>query len=124
MALDDLSWMQDEELAALEQQRSLAPADWSRIDAEWRRRRQGRRVALADVTDRAMAGAADSVSLGDLERVAMQLEARLDGVERRLRGVRRWVVLAPLGWAIVAAGTWLALRAWAPALLAQLASLP
>lgn len=50
MALDDLSWMPDDELYALEQRRTLAPEDLGRIDAELRRRRQGRRAALADVT--------------------------------------------------------------------------
>ncbi|HEU4566139.1 MAG TPA: hypothetical protein VFS05_15870 [Gemmatimonadaceae bacterium] len=120
MALEDLSWMPDEDLYALEQRRTLAPDDWGRIDAELRRRRTGRRAALADVTT----PAAEPPTLGDLERVAAALERRLADVDAGMRRLRWWVALAPLGWAVAGVAAWLALHEWAPVVLRGLARLP
>ena len=99
MQFDDLSTLPDEELCALEGRRSLEPADWRRIDEELRRRRQSRVPGLADLPGGPPP--ATTLTLGDLERVADALTARLARTERQVRHLRWWLVFAPLLWAAI-----------------------
>jgi hypothetical protein len=121
MAPDDLSWASDEELYALEQQRSIEPARLAEIDDELRRRRRSRREALADVTRPAPA----MPTLGDIERIAGSLEAtmaaRVARLERRVQRLRWWVLAAPLLWGAAGVAAWMALQQWAPSVLRGLA---
>ena len=112
--LDDLSALPDDDLYALEGRRSLDPAEWRRVDDELRRRRQLRVMGgYADLVPETrgyadMAGEPRPVptpTLGDLERVAASLATRLESTERSVRRLRWWVLLTPVLWALVAAGS-------------------
>ena len=101
--LDDLSALPDDELYVLEGRRSLDPADWRRVDDELRRRRHLRVHALADVAD--TSSAQPTPTLSDLERVASSLAVKLASTEREVRRLRWWVVLTPVLWVLLAAGS-------------------
>ena len=124
MTPEDLSRASDDELYALEQQRTLEPRSWAQIAEELQRRRRSRRAALADVA----APGADAPTLGDLERIAGSLEATLEArfaaVDTRLRRLRWWVFAVPLVWALVGTATWLLLREYAPDVLRGVGGLP
>jgi hypothetical protein len=120
MTTDDLSWVSDDELYRLEQQRGLDPRSWAEIDAELRRRRASRGAGPADLAR----SATEPSTVRDLERVADSLEAtlegRLDTMEKRIRRLRWWTVAAPLIWIGMATATWVALQLWAPEVLSGL----
>lgn len=123
MTTDDLSWVSDDELYRLEQQRGLDPRSWAEIDAELRRRRASRGALPADMAR----AATDPPTMRDLERVASSLEAtiegRLDTVERRIRRLRWWTIAAPLIWIGLAVGTWVGLQLWAPEVLSRIVAI-
>ena len=107
LAPQDLSAMEDAELYALEADRCLLPTEWQRVEAELQRRRQGRRVMEADVALGAVTGPMiPAATVGDLERVAARLEARLADrmaeLESRTRALRWWTLAAPLAWSLAA----------------------
>jgi hypothetical protein len=109
-APDDLTVLADAELYALEADRCLVPTEWHRVEDELRRRRAGRAVGEADVVLGATPAAA---TVGDLERIAENLEARIAArlamVEARTRALRWWTMAAPLVWglaALAAFGAW------------------
>lgn len=124
MTPEELSRASDDELYALEQERTLEPGSWAQIASELQRRKQSRRAALADVPR----PTAEAPTLGDLERIANTLEVMLDArlvrLDARMRRLRWWVLAGPVIWVLVGAGTWLALREWAPALLERVGGLP
>ena len=112
MQTDDLRALADEDLCALEGHRSLEPSDWRRIDDELRRRRRSRVSGLADLPGGPPAETMPT--LGDLERVASELAARLAATDRAVHRLRWWVLLTPVLWALVAGATLLAMRGvWA-----------
>ena len=102
-APDDLTVLADAELYALEADRCLVPTEWHRVEDELRRRRAGRAVGEADVV---LGAAPAAATVGDLERIAADLEARLAArvamVEARTRALRWWTMAAPLAWGLVA----------------------
>lgn len=107
LAPADLTMLDDAELYALEADRCLLPTEWQRVEAELQRRRHGRQVAEADVALGAVtAGHVTAATVGDLERVAAQLEARLADrmaeIESRTRALRWWTLAAPLAWSLAA----------------------
>ena len=103
MHFDDLSALPDDELYALEGRRSLEPADWRRVDDELRRRRHLRVNGLADVAEGS--SMPPTPTLSDLERVASSLAVKLASTEREVRRLRWWVVLTPVLWVLLAAGS-------------------
>jgi len=102
---DDLSALPDDELYALEGRRSLEPADWRRVDDELRRRRHLRvnGPGLADVVEGSTMP--PTPTLSDLERVASSLAVKLASTEREVRRLRWWVLLTPVLWVLLAAGS-------------------
>jgi hypothetical protein len=118
MQTDDLRALADEDLCALEGHRSLEPSDWRRIDDELRRRRRSRVTGLADLPGGPPAETMPT--LGDLERVASELTARLAATEREVRRLRWWVLFSPVIWALVAGASLLATRSFAPELLQRI----
>lgn len=120
MIPDDLTWLPDDELYNLERQRTIDASELDRIDAELRRRRNSRtRPQLADVAP----SEHDNPTLGDLERVGASLEDRMGDLDRRVRGLRWWIAMAPLVWGLVAIGGWVALRLLAPEVIGEIARL-
>lgn len=123
MAPDDLSRLPDEDLYALEGERTLDHASLARIDAELRRRRESRRASLADMVTPIPAAVAPP-TLGDLERVAAGLGSTLDSriayLDQRVSRLRRWIVLSPLLWMLVGAGVLVAVAELAPGVLRTL----
>ena len=103
-----LGELEDHELYALEADRCLEPAEWQRVEAELRRRRQSRRVTAADVS--LGVPVPPSVTLNDLERVSLALEERLAervaALDRRARALRWWTMAAPLAWGLVGLAAW------------------
>lgn len=109
MHLDDLSALPDDDLYALEGRRTLEPAEWRRVDDELRRRRHLRVTGgFADMPGQPPVQ--PSPTLGDLERVAASLATRLESTERAVRRLKWWVLLTPVLWALVAAGSAIAVR--------------
>ena len=106
LAPDDLTVLDDAELYALEADRCLQPREWQRVESELQRRRQGRRVAESDIALGAVAPPIAAATVGDIERVASQLEARLADrmaeIESRTRSLRWWTMAAPLAWSLAA----------------------
>ena len=107
LAPQDLTVLDDAELYALEADRCLLPTERQRVEAELQRRRQGRRVLEADIALGAVTSPiVAAATVGDLERVAAQLEARLADrmaeLESRTRALRWWTLAAPLAWSLAA----------------------
>lgn len=120
MIPDDLTWLPDDELYNLERQRTIEGSELDRIDAELKRRRRSRtRAQLADVAP----SEHDTLTLGDLERVAASLEERVAYLDQRVRGLRWWIAVVPLLWGAVLVGGWIAIRLLAPDVASQLARL-
>ena len=120
MIPDDLTWLPDDELYNLERQRTIEASELDRIDAELKRRRHSRtRAPLADIAP----SEHDAPTLGDLERVGASLEDRMVDLDRKVRGLRTWIVMVPLVWGLVAVAGWIALRLLAPGAIDQLARL-
>lgn len=111
MSLDNLTQATDEELAALERQRSLGLDDCRKVDAERRRRRQSR-LGMGTPPDSFAPPA--TATLGDVERIATVIDRHLAEVAARVGRLRFWLMLAPIVWVGVAAATWWALQLWAP----------
>ena len=120
MIPDDLTWLPDDELYNLERQRTIEGSELDRIDAELKRRRRSRtRAQLADVAP----SEHDTLTLGDLERVAASLEERVAYLDQRVRGLRWWIAVVPLLWGAVFVGGWIAIRLLAPDVASQLVRL-
>lgn len=107
LAPADLGALEDAELYALEADRCLLPTEWQRVEAELQRRRRGRQLGEADLALGAITSApVVMATVGDLERVAAQLEARLADrmaeIESRTRALRWWTLAAPLAWSLAA----------------------